>query len=134
MDERGDTLERLRTGTYDLLVIGGGIIGSRVAYEAARAGLRTALVDADDFGGATSSASSKLVHGGFRYLASGRVGLVRRARLEQAALRSRIAPGLVRPQAIVLALDRGARFGPRAIGAGLRFYAALPDSERSAAG
>jgi glycerol-3-phosphate dehydrogenase len=124
-DQRGRTLERLKSGSFDLLVIGGGIIGSRVAYEAARAGLRTALVDAGDFGGATSSASSKLVHGGFRYLASGRIGLVRRSRLEQAALRSRVAPGLVRPQPIVLALDRGARFGPRAIGAGLRFYGAL---------
>jgi glycerol-3-phosphate dehydrogenase len=124
-DERGRTLEQLKTGSFDLLVIGGGIIGSRVAYEAARTGLRTALVDAGDFGGATSSASSKLVHGGFRYLARGRIGLVRRARLEQAALRSRVAPGLVRPQPIVLALDRGARFGPRAIGAGLRFYGAL---------
>jgi glycerol-3-phosphate dehydrogenase len=125
IDNRGRTLEQLRTGTFDLLVIGGGIIGSRVAYEAAGAGLRTALVDAGDFAGATSSASSKLVHGGFRYLASGRIGLVRRALLEQAALRSRIAPGLIRPQPIVLALDRDARFGPRAIGAGLRFSGAL---------
>jgi glycerol-3-phosphate dehydrogenase len=125
MDERARTLEQLRTGPFDLLVIGGGIIGSRVAYEASRAGLRTALVEAGDFGGATSSASSKLVHGGFRYLASGRIGLVHRARLEQAALRSRVAPGLIRPQPIVLALDRAARFGPRAIGAGLRFYGAL---------
>jgi glycerol-3-phosphate dehydrogenase len=68
MHERGHTLERLRTGTFDVLVIGGGIIGSRVAYEAATADLRTALVDAGDFGGATSSASSKLVHGGPRGL------------------------------------------------------------------
>jgi glycerol-3-phosphate dehydrogenase len=125
MDGRGRALEQLGTGTFDLLVIGGGIIGSRVAYEAAQAGLRTALVEAGDFGGATSSASSKLVHGGFRYLASGRIGLVRRARLEQAVLRSHVAPGLIRPQPIVLALDGAARFGPRAIGAGLRFYGAL---------
>jgi len=125
MDERGRALEALRTGTFDLLVIGGGIIGSRIAYDAASAGLRTALVEAGDFGGATSSASSKLVHGGFRYLASGRVRLVRRAQLEQATLRSRVAPGLIRPQPIVLAVDPAARFGPRAIGAGLRFYGAL---------
>src|SRR5215208_7675759 len=111
MHDRGRALEALRTGTF----------GSRIAYDAASAGLRTALVDTGDFGGATSSASSKLVHGGFRYLASGRVRLVRRAQLEQAALRSRVAPGLIRPQPIVLAIDSEARFGPRAIGAGLEF-------------
>jgi len=131
MHDRGRALEALRTGTFDVLVIGGGIIGSRIAYDAASAGLRTALVDTGDFGGATSSASSKLVHGGFRYLASGRVRLVRRAQLEQAALRSRVAPGLIRPQPIVLAIDSEARFGPRAIGAGLEFYGALSGFRRS---
>ncbi len=66
--QRPETLERLRHGPVELLVIGGGIIGARIAFEAARRGLSVALVDAGDFGGATSSASSKLVHGGFRYL------------------------------------------------------------------
>ena len=58
--QRPETLERLRHGQVELLVIGGGIIGARIAFEAARRGLGVALVDAGDFGGATSSASSKL--------------------------------------------------------------------------
>ena len=69
---RPETLEALRTGTFDLLVVGAGIVGSRIAYEAAGAGLRVALVDAGDFGGGTSSASSKLVHGGFAISRRGR--------------------------------------------------------------
>src|SRR5947208_3598534 len=65
---RARTLERLEAETFDLVVIGAGIIGARVAYEAAVAGAAVALIDAHDFGAATSSASSKLVHGGLRYL------------------------------------------------------------------
>ena len=124
-ERRARTLCELRRGTFDLLVVGAGIVGSRVAYEAARAGLRVALVDAGDFGGATSSASSKLVHGGLRYLPMGRVGLVRRARREQHVLRTRIAPHLVRPLPLVLAVDRAARPGPAGVAAGLCFYDAL---------
>ena len=68
---REESLDRLGKGHFDLLVIGAGIIGARIAFEAARAGLSVALVDAGDFGGATSSASSKLIHDGFRYLPDG---------------------------------------------------------------
>jgi FAD dependent oxidoreductase len=66
------SLEELGRGTFDVLVVGAGIIGTR-------AGLGVALVDAGDFGGATSGASGKLVHGGLRYLKMGRIGLSRRA-------------------------------------------------------
>src|SRR5258708_33887625 len=68
MTTRAEAWEGLGNGPFPLLVIGAGIIGSRIAFEAARAGLSVALVDAGDFGGATSSSSSKLIHGGFRYL------------------------------------------------------------------
>src|SRR4051794_20808407 len=99
-------LDRLDGGSVDLLVVGAGIIGSRVAYEAAHAGLRVALVDAGDFGGATSSASSKLVHGGLRYLAAGDVRLVRQLHTERLTLMTRVAPHLVRPLPLLLAVER----------------------------
>ena len=68
---RDRTLEELSARRFDLLVIGGGIIGAGIAAHAARAGLSVALVDAGDFAGGTSSASSKLIHGGLRYLRLG---------------------------------------------------------------
>ena len=76
---RERTLEELGRGVFDVLVIGGGIVGARVAFDAARLGLRVALVDAGDFGGATSGASARLVHGGLRYLGTGDFRLVRTA-------------------------------------------------------
>ena len=81
---------------FDLLVIGSGIVGAGIASEAARLGLRVALVDRSDFGGATSSASSKLIHGGLRYLRLGDVKLVREAHAERRALLRVVAPHLVR--------------------------------------
>lgn len=74
--DRAEVRQELATTTYDLLVIGGGILGTSVTWMAAQAGLRVAMVDAGDFAGATSSASSKLVHGGLRYLQTGNVKLV----------------------------------------------------------
>ncbi len=100
---RADVLERLSTGSYDLLVVGAGIVGARVAYEAACHGLRVALVDKGDFGSGTSSASTKLVHGGLRYLATGQLRLVRQAQRERLLLETVVAPGLVRPVPMVLA-------------------------------
>ena len=95
---RQDVFERLRLQRFDLLVIGAGIVGSRVAYEAAREGLSVALVDAGDYAGCTSSASSKLLHGGLRYLSTGDVRLVRQLLSERRAIATRIAPHLVEPK------------------------------------
>ena len=106
-----------------MLVIGAGIVGSRIAYEAAGAGLRVALVDAGDFGGATSSASSKLVHGGLRYLSTGQLGLVRAALAERRALERRVAPHLVTPLPLVVAVPE--RVSRRRVAFGARLYAAL---------
>ena len=102
---RQASFERLRDRRFDLLVIGAGIVGSRVAYEAAREGLNVALVDARDYGGCTSSASSKLLHGGLRYLSTGDVGLVRQLQSERRTIATRIAPQLVKPLPLVLAVD-----------------------------
>jgi glycerol-3-phosphate dehydrogenase len=117
-------LEELGAGVFDVLVIGGGIIGSRVAFDAAGYGLRVALVDAGDFGGATSGASARLIHGGLRYLGTGGVRLVRAALRERDVLASRIAPHLVRPQPFLLSVAGGKRERSRCA-AGLFLYAAL---------
>jgi glycerol-3-phosphate dehydrogenase len=121
---RERALEELGSGVFDVLVIGGGIIGSRVALDAARFGLRVALVDAGDFGGATSGASARLIHGGFRYLGTGDIRLVRAALRERDILASRIAPHLVRPLPFVLSANGGRRHRSRCA-TGLLLYSAL---------
>src|ERR1700686_900089 len=90
---RACNLARLGTETFDLLVVGGGITGAGGAREAALRGLTVALVEARDFASGTSSRSSKLIHGGLRYLEQGEIALVREAATERAVLR-RIAPHL----------------------------------------
>ena len=92
---RSDMLERLEAEEFDLLVIGGGITGTGVALDAATRGLRTALVERDDFASGTSSKSSKLVHGGLRYLQQGEIRLVYEALRERERLRKN-APHLVK--------------------------------------
>ncbi len=93
--ERAEMLARLASEQFDVLVIGGGITGAGVALDAASRGLRTALVEAGDFASGTSSKSSKLVHGGLRYLQQGEVRLVYEALRERQRLR-RNAPHLVK--------------------------------------
>src|ERR1043166_6296188 len=88
-------VRRLADEPFDVLGIGGGITGARCALDAATRGLRTALVERDDFASGTSSKSSKLVHGGLRYLQQGEVRLVYQALHERQRLR-RNAPHLVR--------------------------------------
>jgi len=90
-------LPELLTREWDVLVIGGGITGAGILLEASRRGLRALLVEGRDFAWGTSSRSSKLVHGGLRYLAQGHVKLTREAVREREAL-LRDAPGLVEPQ------------------------------------
>ena len=93
--DRAEALARLGAEQFDVLVVGGGITGAGVALDAASRGLRTALVERDDFASGTSSKSSKLVHGGLRYLQQREVGLVYEGLAErQIALRN--APHLVR--------------------------------------
>ena len=93
--------ETPRVPFLDLLIIGGGITGAALAYEAASRGYTTALIERDDFGGATSAATGKLIHGGLRYLKQFELGLVRESLRERRTL-SNIAPNLVYPFPIVL--------------------------------
>jgi glycerol-3-phosphate dehydrogenase len=131
--DRDRALERLGAETFDLLVIGAGIVGARVAFEAARTGASVALLDAGDFGGATSSASSKLVHGGLRYLQMGDLRLIRESHLERRALLAHVAPHLVRPLAFVLPVYRGGPHRTTTIGAALLTYSALSGFRHSRA-
>ncbi len=101
--DRTEALHRLRDEQFDVLVVGGGITGAGVALDAAARGLSTALVDKGDFGSGTSSASSKLVHGGLRYLQQYEVGLVFESLSERQTL-LRNAPHLVQPLVFVIPL------------------------------
>jgi glycerol-3-phosphate dehydrogenase len=123
--ERADTLERLRVEQFDLLVAGGGIIGAGLAELAARHGLSVALVERDDFASGASSASSKLIHGGLRYLRLGHFSLVREALGEVRALSRIVAPHLVRPLRFVLPIYRGGPYGRMPIRGALWSYAGL---------
>jgi glycerol-3-phosphate dehydrogenase len=91
--DRGETLDRLERERFDLVVIGGGISGAGVARAASQRGLRVALLEASDFASGTSSRSTKLIHGGLRYLVMGDVALVRKTALERKEI-FRMAPHL----------------------------------------
>lgn len=106
MEPREAALDRLAGESFDLLVIGGGITGAGVALDAAARGMRVALVERSDYASGTSSRSTKLVHGGVRYLAQRDLGLVREALAERQLL-LRLAPHLVHPQPFVLPVYRG---------------------------
>jgi len=90
---------------YDIIVIGGGITGASVAYEAASRGLSVALLERHDYGSKTSAATSKLIHGGLRYLANMELGLVRESLKERRILEN-IAPNFVHPMPIMIVSDR----------------------------
>ncbi|CAN5786808.1 glycerol-3-phosphate dehydrogenase/oxidase [soil metagenome] len=126
MRERAIT--ELAERQFDLLVVGGGIIGAGIAAHAARAGLAVALVDAGDFGGATSSASSKLIHGGLRYLRLGDLRLVREAHHERRVLTRIVAPHLVRRVPFLLPLYRSGPYRPAVVQSGIVLYSMLARS------
>ncbi len=120
---RAEHLQRLQSGRpFDFLVVGGGATGLGAAVDAAARGHRVALVERADFAQGTSSRSTKLVHGGVRYLKQGRLGLVREALQERGRL-ARNAPHLVRDLAFVIPAYSG--FDRLFYGAGLKLYDAL---------
>ena len=106
---------------FDLLVIGGGITGCGVARDATMRGLKVALIERDDFASGTSGRSSRLIHGGIRYLEQGQLHLVHESIRERQTL-LRIAPHLVRPLAFTWPIYRGARVGKVKLSAGLLVY------------
>jgi glycerol-3-phosphate dehydrogenase len=104
--DRSDALRRLGDTQFDILVIGGGVTGTGCALDAASRGLRTALVERDDFASGTSSKSSKMIHGGLRYLQQGDVRLVYEALHERSRL-MRNAPHLVKVLPFLLPMFKG---------------------------
>jgi glycerol-3-phosphate dehydrogenase len=130
---RDEQIERLGRESFDLAVIGGGINGAAVARDAAMRGLKVALFDKGDFAGATSSSSSKLIHGGFRYLPQGQFRLVYAALRERERLHRVTAPHLVRPIRFLFPLYRGRGFHPFVMALGMTLYdlfARMPCAER----
>ncbi|HET7474552.1 MAG TPA: glycerol-3-phosphate dehydrogenase/oxidase [Dermatophilaceae bacterium] len=123
-EQRQRAWAELGSGEFDVLVIGGGVTGAGVALDAATRGLRTALVEARDYASGTSSRSSKLFHGGLRYLEQLDFGLVREALRERELMLTRIAPHLVRPVPFLYPLTRRGWERPY-VGAGLMLYDTL---------
>ena len=120
MIARADALSHLAGERFDVVVVGGGITGAGVALDASTRGYSVALLERSDFAAGTSSRSSKLVHGGLRYLQNFDLGLVREALLER-QLMTALAPHLVRPLPLVVAAFEGAR-PDRLMGMGLNLY------------
>jgi glycerol-3-phosphate dehydrogenase len=118
---REEALARLTAEPLDVLVLGGGIVGSGVLRDAAMRGLRAGLVEQHDFAGGTSSRSSRLLHGGLRYLEQGRLGLVHESSVEKKTLR-RIAPHLADPLAFIFPAYRGNGRPKWQLGIGVKIY------------
>ncbi|MGN9810603.1 glycerol-3-phosphate dehydrogenase/oxidase [Micromonospora sp. BQ11] len=106
-ERRAADLRRLRAERFDVLIIGGGVTGAGAALDAASRGLKVALVEARDYAAGTSSRSSKLIHGGLRYLEQLEFHLVHEALTERGLLATRLAPHLVRPVPILVPLPAG---------------------------
>jgi glycerol-3-phosphate dehydrogenase len=120
-EQRRESLARMASEVFDVAVIGGGVTGAGAALDAATRGLSVALVEGRDYASGTSSRSSKLVHGGLRYLEQRNFALVREALRERSLLLKRLAPHLVRPVPFLFPLKQ--RVWERAyIGAGVALY------------
>jgi glycerol-3-phosphate dehydrogenase len=127
--DRGAMLSRLAAERFDVLVVGGGITGAGAALDAASRGLRVALVEARDLASGTSSRSSKLIHGGLRYLEQFDFKLVYEALRERDLLVSKLAPHLVKPVSFLYPLYKKVVERPY-VGAGLVLYDAMEGTRR----
>src|SRR3954469_9949717 len=122
-EQRDAALERMANEVFDVVVIGAGATGAGAALDAATRGLSTALVESRDFASGTSSRSSKLFHGGLRYLEQMDFRLVREALRERDLMLTRLAPHLVRPVSFLYPLTH--RWERAYVGAGLAIYDSL---------
>ncbi|MEJ2005020.1 MAG: glycerol-3-phosphate dehydrogenase/oxidase [Cyclobacteriaceae bacterium] len=126
--DRDQIIGNLNSRQYDVLVIGGGITGAGIALDAASRGMSVALVEMNDFASGTSSRSTKLIHGGLRYLKQFEIALVREVGRERAIVH-RLAPHLVRSEKMLLPLIKDGNFGKFATSLGLMVYDVLAGVE-----
>src|SRR5688572_22878500 len=119
--DRPAILNKFRTEKYDLLVIGGGITGAGIALDASSRGLKTALIEKNDFAYGTSSRSTKLIHGGLRYLKQLEFGLVKEVGSERAIVH-KLAPHLTIAEKMLLPLNEGRGMGSLLTSFGLKLY------------
>jgi glycerol-3-phosphate dehydrogenase len=120
----------IQQNEYDILVIGGGITGAGIALDAITRGLKVALVEKNDFGAGTSSRSTKLIHGGLRYLKQLELGIVREVGRERAILYKN-APHIVLPEKMMLPIIKGGSLGKKSTSLGLYVYDRLAGVVRS---
>ena len=118
---RSKHLQLMETEEFDLVVIGGGITGCGIALDAASRGMKVALLEKNDFASGTSSKSTKLIHGGLRYLKQFELGLVRETGTERAIVH-KLAPHLVLPEKMLLPIVQGGTFGKWAASFGVMVY------------
>lgn len=121
MNSRTECIKKLVSGSFDVLIIGGGITGAGIALDAASRGLKTALIEKNDFAWGTSSRSTKLIHGGLRYLKQLEFGLVKEVGSERAIVH-KLAPHLVVAEKMLLPLKEGRGFGTLLTSFGLKLY------------
>lgn len=127
---REEQLKIISEEQYDLLIIGGGITGAGIALDASLRGMKVALIDMQDFAAGTSSRSTKLVHGGLRYLKQFQVGLVAEVGKERAIVYEN-GPHVTKPEWMLLPLHKGGTFGPLSTSIGLRVYDYLAGVKKS---
>ena len=126
---RGALVKKIKEDDYDLLVIGGGVTGAGIALDAATRGLRTVLVEKNDFASGTSSKSTKLIHGGLRYLKQFEIQLVREVGRERAVVHN-LAPHLVINEKMILPLITDGTYGKMLTSIGLMVYDVLAGVEK----
>src|SRR5699024_9571641 len=118
---REEIVNEMKTNPLDILVIGGGITGAGISLDASTRGLKTGLVEMQDFAAGTSSRSTKLVHGGLRYLKQFEIGMVAEVGKERAIVYEN-GPHVTTPDWMMLPFHKGGTFGPFSTNIGLRVY------------
>ncbi|MDX1629616.1 MAG: FAD-dependent oxidoreductase, partial [Fulvivirga sp.] len=126
---RSELIKQLSSTDYDLLVIGGGITGAGIVLDAVTRGMKVALVEKNDFASGTSSKSTKLIHGGLRYLKQFEIALVREVGQERAVVHQ-LAPHLVKSEKMLLPLIKDGTYGKILTSLGLMVYDVLAGVEK----
>ena len=126
--DRAAQLQRIQETTFDLIIIGGGVTGAGIVLDAAARGMKVCLVEKNDFASGTSNKSTKLIHGGLRYLKQLEIGLVKESGRERAIVHS-LAPHLVIPEKMLLPLTKDGNYGALMTSIGLKVYDVLANVE-----